>query len=85
MLYQTKYGKTLEISTEQYLDMTDEELDNLDMYPVGHMVDDPWFGSVISKFPPDDLLDFDWEDLTEVPTAEKMFEPDLDISFVNEE
>jgi hypothetical protein len=85
MLYQTKYGKTIEISVEQYLDMTDEELDNLDIFPIGQMIDDPWFGSTLSKFSSiEELDDVDWEDLTEVPMNEKIIDQDLDPSLLDD-
>jgi hypothetical protein len=47
MLYQLPTGKVIEISTEQYLEMTDEELEYLIAYNYGEVQEDPWFGSVL--------------------------------------
>jgi len=49
MLYQLPNGKVIEISTEQYIEMSDEEFEYLIAYNYGEVVEDPWFGSVISK------------------------------------
>ena len=49
MLYQLPTGKVIEISTEQYLEMSDEELEYLIAYNYGEVMEDPWFGSVLSK------------------------------------
>lgn len=49
MLYQLPNGKVIEISTEQYFEMSDEELEYLIAYNYGDVMEDPWFGSVLSK------------------------------------
>jgi hypothetical protein len=49
MLYQLPNGRVIEISTEQYFEMTDEELEYLIAYNYGDNLEDPWFGSVIHK------------------------------------
>ena len=49
MLYQLPNGRVIEISTEQYFEMTDEELEYLIAYNYGDTLEDPWFGSVIQK------------------------------------
>lgn len=81
MLYQLPNGKVIEISTEQYLEMNDEELEYLIAYNYGEIMEDPWFGSVLSKKssstpdvsePVDDLID--------VPEEEKLTKPDIDFS-----
>ena len=51
MLYQLPSGRTIEISIEQYLDMTDEELRELDCLSSTHTmeINNPFFGSYTGK------------------------------------
>lgn len=84
MLYQLPTGKVIEISTEQYLEMSDEELEYLIAYNYGEAMENPWFGSILSKSdntpstPPDIV-----EDMTDTPEEDKL--SDLDIDFNTEE
>lgn len=61
MLYQLRSGRTIEISIEQYLDMTDEELEDLE--GLGMMntmeINNPWYNSYQKKTreKSDDLTD----------------------------
>lgn len=75
MLYQLPTGKVIEISTEQYIEMSDEELEYLIAYNYGDVLEDPWFGSILSKQSKDnDVL----PDLIDIPEDEKLMDPDLD-------
>jgi hypothetical protein len=47
MLYSLPTGKVIELSVEQYLDMTDEELEYLISINYGDSLEDPFFGSVL--------------------------------------
>lgn len=51
MLYQLPSGRTIEISVEQYLDMTDEELQELDCLSSSHTmeINNPFFSSYTGK------------------------------------
>ena len=51
MLYQLPSGRTIEISVEQYLDMTDDELRELDCLSSTHTmeINNPFFGSYTGK------------------------------------
>jgi hypothetical protein len=81
MLYQLPNGRVIEISTEQYFEMTDEELEYLIAYNYGDTLEDPWFGSVIQKKSsavyeeetPDVL-----PDLTNVSNEDKISYTDID-------
>lgn len=86
MIYQLPNGRTIEISVEQYLDMSDAELNNLNAYSMGETIEDPWFGSVLSKLPPPDveLEDHYIEDLTDISIEEKLTDPDIDIDIIEE-
>jgi hypothetical protein len=81
MLYQLPNGKVIEISTEQYIEMSDEELEYLIAYNYGDNLEDPWFGSVLNKREPityteetPDIL----PDLTNIPDTDKINYSDID-------
>lgn len=77
MLYQLPNGRVIEISTEQYIEMSDEELEYLIAYNYGDTQENPWFGSVLTKQAKEepDVL----PDLIDVPEDEKLMDPDLDM------
>jgi hypothetical protein len=81
MLYQLPNGRVIEISTEQYFEMTDEELEYLIAYNFGDTLEDPWFGSVIHKkssaASDDDTPDV-LPDLTNIPDDDKISYTDID-------
>lgn len=90
MLYQLPNGKCVEISIEQYLRMSDEELNMYVAYNMGEEVNDPFAGSVLKHGPihekeleamADALLDLEEEeesieDLTEILPEEKLYDDD---------
>lgn len=88
MIIQLPNGKTIEMSVEQYLDMSDAAFNALNANSYGETIEDPWFGSVLSKLPPPELEeDFDLEsftDLTDISLEEKLTDPDIDISLEEE-
>jgi len=81
MLYQLPNGRVIELSTEQYFQMTDDELEYLIAYNFGDNVEDPWFGSVIHKSsrisleegPPEIITD-----LTDISMEDKISYTDID-------
>jgi hypothetical protein len=85
MLYQLPNGKVIEISTEQYLEMSDEELEYLIAYNYGEIMEDPWFGSVLNKKesfsadPPDAI-----DDLIDIPEEDKLSDLDVDPTFTED-
>lgn len=78
MLYQLPNGKVIEISTEQFVEMTDEELEYLIAYNYGDDQENPWFGSVLSKQVKDDYIEEASIDLTEASEEDKINDLDLD-------
>lgn len=81
MLYQLPDGRVIELSTEQYFDLTDEELRSLISTNYGENIDNPFFGSVLQK--PgvmivdeedwvDELLNVDEIELPDIPLDEKL-------------
>jgi len=81
MLYQLPNGRVIEMSTEQYFEMSDEELEYLVAYNYGDLLENPWFGSVLSKqpkqTPEDDIVEI--RDISEIPSIERL--SDLDVEF----
>lgn len=74
MLYQLPTGKVIEMSIDQYLDLSDEDLEYLIAYNKGDHIEDPFFGASIIR--PRMILDDIEEiekvlDLTEIPIEEK--------------
>jgi hypothetical protein len=85
MLYQLPNGKVIEMSTEQYLEMTDEDFEYLIAYNYGEMQENPWFGSVITKNPPPDIiLEEITPELTDMSQDEKLLDLDLDKDLLEE-
>ncbi len=80
MFYQLPNGKVIEISTEQYFEMSDEDLEFLIAFNYGEITENPWFGSILSKH----SMRYDTEDatpdLTNVTDSEKLTELDVDPS-----
>ncbi len=89
MLYQLPNGKCIEISVEQYLRMSDEELDLYVAYNIGEEVNDPFALSVLkygSAIENDDafdelitetLIEESVEDLTDILPEEKLYDEDF--------
>jgi hypothetical protein len=81
VLYQLPNGRTIELSVEQYLDMTDDDFEYLIAQNYGDELEDPWFGSVLHKPPfPDSHVEPTITDLTDITDLEKLTNPDLDFS-----
>jgi hypothetical protein len=84
MLYQLPTGKVIEISTEQFLDMTDADFEYLIAYNYGDVQENPWFGSVLMKAAPLDLPDEIVSELTNMSHDEKLLDLDLDKDLIEE-
>lgn len=80
MLYQLPNGKVIEISTEQFVEMTDEELEYLIAYNYGEVQENPWFGSVLSKQAPEDEIDILPVELPDVKDNDKISSLDADFN-----
>jgi len=78
MLYQLPNGKVIEISTEQYLEMTDEELEYLIAYNYGDVQENPWFGSVLLKQEKEDNEVIDLPEIPDLSESDKLLDLDVD-------
>lgn len=79
MFYQLPNGKVIEISTEQYLDMSDEDFEYLMAYNHGDVVENPWFGSILTKHDRSIEIEEDVPELTDIPEIDKLTDLDCDI------
>jgi hypothetical protein len=89
MIYQLPNGKAIEISVEQYFRMSDHELNSLVANNWGEEINDPFalsvlrHGPVTSKeermtnFGPGDFDEENVEDLTDVTSEDKLYDPDF--------
>lgn len=78
MLYQLPDGRTIEISVNDYLDFSDEELRHLAGSNYGDVLNNPSYGSAIKskqKIEPDDGIYAD-RDIPDVPNEEKLNDQD---------
>lgn len=75
MLYQLPDGRVIELSTEQYFDMSDEDLRSLISTNYGENIENPFFGSILER--PNSMV-LDEEEFTEETIHEKELElPDI--------
>lgn len=91
MLYQLPNGKCIELSIEQYLRMSEEELKGMIAFNAGDEVNDPFALSVLKYGNHsvaedideiDDFKEIPIEDLTDVAPEEKLYDSDY-IDFDN--
>jgi hypothetical protein len=54
MLYNLRNGSTISLSVDRYLDMSDEDLEKLELYYRGAEINDPFFGSILEGRPRDE-------------------------------
>lgn len=86
MLYQLPNGNTIEISTEKYLELSDDDLNYLMATGQGENLDNPWHGSILDRQSVEDLTDEEFDDLIEekirdvndLDTFEKIDDIDID-------
>jgi hypothetical protein len=89
MIYQLPNGKCIELSIEQYLKMTDDELKGFVAYNCGEEYNDPFTHSVLRHGPAkEEIFEEDEEeveeieDLLDIPVDDKLYDEDY-IDFDN--
>lgn len=78
MYYQLPNGKVIEMTTEQFVEMSDEELEYLIAYNYGDTYENPWMGSILTK----NDMTLDDDILPEIPDLsqiDKLKDLDADI------
>lgn len=87
MIYQLPNGKTIEISMEMYLDMSDDELNYLIAYNLGEEMNDPFYASALNgrDIRSFDEIDDDIElELPDIPISERIFDKNFKSEDVEE-
>lgn len=79
MLYQLPTGRVIEITVDQYFELTDEEIEYLIAYNYGDIMENPWFGSILSKKAPAlEIIEEIVIEITDLSQIEKLEDLDLD-------
>lgn len=86
MLYQLPSGRVIEISTEQYFEMTDEDIEYMIAYNIGDNIENPFFGSSMqNQDSKETVIPDDIElDLVTKTSEQKLSDLDLDKTVLEE-
>lgn len=85
MLYQLPNGKVIHLTVEEYLDLTDEDIQYLMSIDYGEYVRDPFKGSAVENNSTDRYYDFEFlvqdeEDPNDVISDDDPFDDIIDLS-----
>jgi hypothetical protein len=85
MQYQLPNGKVIHLSVEEFLDLTDEDIQYLMSIDYGEHIRDPFAGSAVENNTRDKYYDFDFlsqddEDLNDVISDDTPFDDIIDLS-----
>jgi hypothetical protein len=75
MLYQLPNGKVIEISLEDYLEMTDIDFQNIMAFNLGEHINNPWVNSAIDEDEDPEEEDI-VKELPEVTDSDKLEDQD---------
>ena len=86
MIYQLPNGKVVHLSIEEYLDLTDQDIQYLMSIDYGEHIRDPFTGSAVEKNTQEKYYDFqflsqDDEDLNDIPSDYQPFDDIIDLSY----
>lgn len=87
MIYQLENGKIVEISLDQYLELTDDDIEYLIAYNIGDEIENPFFNSSFNYkqvLISNDLEENKILDLYETNIVDKLIDLDLDKSIFEE-
>ena len=85
MQYQLPNGKVVHLSIEEYLDLTDEDVQYLMSIDYGEHIRDPFTGSAVEKNTKEKYYDFEFlsldeEDINDVISDDLPFDDIIDLS-----
>ena len=85
MLYQLPNGKVIHLSIEEYLDLTDEDIQYLMSIDYGEHIRDPFTGSAVEKNTREKHYDFEFlsqddEDLNDIASDDLPFDDIIDLT-----
>lgn len=78
MYFQLPSGKTIDISFEQFLEMTDEDIEYLIAYNHGNVIEQPFHGSSLSSITTKTEDEEITPEIPDVDSQDKMEDLDLD-------
>lgn len=84
MLYQLQNGKVIQLSIEEYLAMTDSDIQYLISIDFGEHIIDPFLGSAVEKNSKNKYIDTDFlpledYDLNDIPSDDIPFDDIIDL------
>jgi hypothetical protein len=84
MLYQLPNGKVVHLSVEEFLDLTDEDIQYLMSIDYGEHIRDPFIGSAVEKNTKEKYYDFDYladdENENDIISDDEPFDDIIDLS-----
>jgi hypothetical protein len=85
MLYQLPNGKVIHLTTEEFLDLTDEDIQYLMSIDYGEHIRDPFTGSAVDRNTREKYYDFDFlnqddEDVNDIISDDIPFDDIIDLS-----
>jgi hypothetical protein len=85
MLYQLPNGKVVHLSTEEFLDLTDEDIQYLMSIDYGEYIKNPFSGSAVDNNTKEKYYDFDFlrqddEDINDIVSDDIPFDDIIDLS-----
>lgn len=85
MLYQLPNGKVVHLSIEEYLDLTDEDIQYLMSLDYGEHIRDPFTGSAVENNTKEKYYDFEFlsqdeEDISDIISDDVPFDDIIDLS-----
>lgn len=85
MQYQLPNGKVVHLSIEEYLDLTDEDIQYLMSIDYGEHIRDPFTGSAVEKNTKEKYYDFDFlnqedEEYNDIISDDQPFDDIIDLS-----
>ena len=85
MLYQLPNGKVIHLTTEEFLDLTDEDIQYLMSIDYGEHIRDPFTGSAVDRNTREKYYDFDFlnqddEDINDIISDDIPFDDIIDLS-----
>jgi hypothetical protein len=84
MLYQLPNGKVIHLTIEEFLDLTDQDIQYLMSIDFGEHIRDPFTGSAVEKNTREKYIDIEFlpmedYDLNDIPSDESPFDDIIDL------
>jgi len=85
LYYQLPNGKTVYLTIEEYLDLTDSDIQYLMSLDYGESILNPFYGSSVDKKESEKIYDFEClldtdDEITNIPSNDQPFDDAIDLS-----